>query len=173
MKMIQSSVKSLATLTLATAGLFLSPSVYAQSTADISYNAYNSAFLVQNGSSAFYANSITDRTRAYMWGQASDIFVAEDYFARTHDPATQALITKLLNTFMADNNGADWSWDSWNDDIAWAVIAFVRGYQITGNTAFLNAARNNWNVAYNRGWDSTFGGGVWEEMSLKDAKCAL
>ncbi|WP_165864707.1 RICIN domain-containing protein [Capsulimonas corticalis] len=171
--MIRASLQGMAPWALTAAVLFLAPSARAQNIADTSYNAYNSAFLVQNGSSAFYTNSITDRTRAYMWGEASDIFVTEDYYARTHNPATPVLITNLLNTFMADNNGADWSWDSWNDDIAWAVIAFVRGYQITGNTAFLNAARNNWDMAYNRGWDSALGGGVWEEMNSKFSKCAL
>jgi hypothetical protein len=53
------------------------------------------------------------------------------------------------------------------------TIACVRGYQITGNIALLNKATNAWNMAYNRGWDSALGGGIWEEMNAKDAKCAL
>jgi hypothetical protein len=47
---------------------------------------------------------------------------------------------------MANNNGSDWSWDSWNDDCAWAEIAFIRGYIITGNNTYLNAATQNWNM---------------------------
>src|SRR6185437_7098206 len=37
----------------------------------------------------------------------------------------------------------------------------------------LNQAISAWNMAYNRGWDSALGGGIWENMDLKDAKCAL
>lgn len=28
----------------------------------------------------------------------------------------------------------------------------------------MNAAVTNWNVVYNRGWDNTYGGGIWENM---------
>jgi len=168
-------------LTLAAAAsLILSPCSYAQSTADAVYNDYNSAFIVHKGSQTFYSNSLTDRSPAFMWGQASDIYAAEDYFARTHDVAAQKLIADLLDTFLANNNGADWSWDSWNDDTEWGVIACVRGYQITGDTKYLDAAAKNWNMTYNRGWDTKYGGGgVWENMDNfvhgdgKADKCSL
>lgn len=53
------------------------------------------------------------------------------------------------------------------------TIACVRSYQITGLTNLLRHATNAWNMVYNLGWDSALGGGIWEEMNLKDAKCAL
>jgi len=46
----------------------------------------------------------------------------------------------------------------------WAGIAFVRGYQITGNTTFLNQAKYAFNRAYDRGWDSSLGGGIWWDV---------
>ena len=150
---------------LAAAALFLSPlTAPAQDQSVPSYNAWNAAFLVQSGGSTFYAHTLADRTPVFFWGQALDIVIDEDVYEHTHNPATLQLINSLLTTFLAQN-GTDWSWDGWNDDVEWAVIACVRGYRITGNNAFLTAAANNWNMVYNRGWDTTYGGGgIWELM---------
>ena len=48
----------------------------------------------------------------------------------------------------------------------------MRGYQITGNANYLTIAETNWNTAYNRGWDTAGGGGIWEN-SDHYSKCAL
>jgi predicted alpha-1,6-mannanase (GH76 family) len=159
------SMPSLATALLAAAALFLSSmTARAQDESVPSYNAWHTAFLVQSGNSTFYAHTLADRTPVFFWGQALDIVIDEDAYEHTHNPATLQLINSLLTTFLAQN-GTDWSWDSWNDDVEWAVIACIRGYRITGNTAFLTAAENNWNMVYNRGWDTTYGGGgIWELM---------
>jgi hypothetical protein len=139
--------------------------------ADEVYNAFNSTFLVQSNGTTFYGNTLHDHSEAFMWGQASDIYVPEEYYARTRDPAALALITTLLNRFITANH-EDWSWDSWNDDLEWGIIAFVRGYQITGNAKYLTIAESNWNLVYSRGWDDVDGGGIWENQD-KFSKCAL
>jgi predicted alpha-1,6-mannanase (GH76 family) len=131
--------------------------------ADAVYNGWLNAYLVQNGGAPYFANSLNDRSEAFMWQDAYMITAVEDAYDRTQSSSTKTLITNLLNRFEA-HNGADISWDSWNDDTAWAVIALIRGYQITGNTAFKNDAVQAWNMAYNRGWDNTYGGGIWENM---------
>jgi hypothetical protein len=58
-------------------------------------------------------------------------------------------------------NGTSWAWNTFNDDIAWAVIAFSRAYQITGNTSFRDRAKANFDLMYARAWDSNLGGGLW------------
>ena len=154
------------------------PGAYAQnaSNADAVYSGYLSAFLVQNGNTAYFVNGTSDRSMAFMWGQAYMITGVEDAYDRFPSSDKATLITNLLNTFMANNatngNGSDWSWDSWNDDVVWAEVAFVRGYLITHNTTFLNAAEQNFNMVWNRGWDTSLGGGIWENQD-KQTKATL
>jgi Glycosyl hydrolase family 76/Ricin-type beta-trefoil lectin domain-like len=131
--------------------------------ADAAYNGWLSAYMIQSGGSTYFARSLTDRSSLGMWGTAYLITGVEDAYNRSNSPVTLALITNLLNTFESKNS-ADLSGDSWNDDVAWATIALIRGYHITGNAALLSDAEQAWNMAYNRGWDSTYGGGIWENM---------
>jgi predicted alpha-1,6-mannanase (GH76 family) len=145
---------------------------------------WNNAFLVQNGSGSYgsYGTAGTYYTdqllsignqRAGTWIAGYDIAAAEDDYERTHSPADWTLVNNLVTTFLNDD-GTDWtSYDTWNDDIAWMTNATLRGYQITGNTAWLNVAETQWNNAYNRGWDSAGGGGIWEDMTPEYSKCVL
>ncbi len=143
---------------------------------------WNNAFLIQNGSGSYgsYGTAGTYYTdhykstgteRAGTWIAGLDIAVAEDDYERTHSPADRTLVNNLVTTFLNDD-GTTWtSWDGWNDDIGWMLNATLRGYQITGNTAWLNMAETQWNKAYNRGWTSA-GGGIWEN-DTDYSKCAL
>ena len=135
-------------------------------------DAYNTAFLVQTNGQSFYKKSVTTNLYAGTWVQGLEIQGAEDAYDRTKSVIYKQLVNNLTITFLAKEN-YNWSQDTWNDDIAWMTIACIRGYQITGNSNLLNQATNAWNMAYNRGWDSALGGGIWEEMNSKDAKCAL
>ena len=95
---------------------------------------------------------------------ALDIETAEDAYERTRSPLHWRLVNDLLNGFLAQNNG-NWADNTWNDDMGWMSLALVQGYQITGNKTFLDKAIYAWNIAYNRGWDTKYGGGgVWENM---------
>ena len=136
--------------------------------ANAAYNGWLNAFLIRSGSQTYFCNSTTDRSRAFFWGQAYMITTVEDACDRNPTAERRQLVTDLLNTLLI-NETTDWTWDTWNDDVEWAVIACIRGYRITGNTAYLNAAANNWNMVYHRGWDSTFGGGIWELMDDKNS----
>ena len=126
------------------------------------------AYLIRSGGQTYFCNSLTDRSRAFMWGQAYMITGVEDFYDKTQRADARQLIIDLLNTFIINEINTtparNLAWDSWNDDVEWAVIALIRGYQITGNTAYRDAAITNWNVVYNRGWDATYDGGIWENM---------
>jgi predicted alpha-1,6-mannanase (GH76 family) len=144
--------------------------------ADTAFNAYNASFLVTSGNTQYYMEALNVSTKDYFWRQALDIQMVEDVYLRSKNPAHQALITNLLNTFLAQNAGSggqqDWSWNQYNDDLAWAGLAFVRGYQATGNTTFLNQAKYAFDLAYSRGWDTALGGGIWWNVA-KTEKSAL
>ncbi|HEV2645165.1 MAG TPA: RICIN domain-containing protein [Acidobacteriaceae bacterium] len=148
----------------------LAPQARAQHT-DAVYNGYISAYQVPDGSNFYIAKSLTNRADGF-WGEGYDIFNLQDAYFQTRKASRYTQIVQLMNDFLG-KNGNDWTGDSWDDDLEWIVYGFIRGYQITGNSAYLTAASNNWNAVYNRGWDSTFGGGIWEENSGRDSKCAL
>jgi predicted alpha-1,6-mannanase (GH76 family) len=163
------SIGRLAAVAAILSGLLLSPQAKAQSNAATAYSAYNSAFLVQSGGNTCYATTLTSvgTSCAGTWTGANDVEIAMDAYQYSHSAADRALIVPLLNTFLT-NNQSDWSYDSWNDDIGWMVNPFIRGYQFTGQANYLTVAENNWNMAYNRGWDSSLGGGIWENQSKPD-----
>jgi hypothetical protein len=155
------------------------------STAALAYAAWNAAFLEQNSGKPYYAKEETSvgDAIARMYTGALDIAVAEDVYQQTHSQSQRDLIASLINTYLLDNvatssgtqgeNGTDWSYDGWNDDIGWMTNAVLRGYQYTGVAQYLTVAENNWNMGYNRGWDSTLGGGIWENNMPSAGKEAL
>ncbi len=136
----------------------------AKDQAEAVYNAWNAAFLVQSDSTAYYATTLHGSSPEGTWVGALDVEFAEDVCLRMRTPAQRHLVNDLLTTFLAQND-FDWSHDTWNDDLAWMTLAMLHGYQITGNATFLNKAVSAWNIAYDRGWDTKYGGGgIWENM---------
>ncbi|WP_081713852.1 RICIN domain-containing protein [Cystobacter fuscus] len=140
------------------------PALAGNDRADASFDGYNRAFLVKSGGQTFYKKSINDGRYDETFLAALDIQVAEDAYERTGRPDQKALINDLCKTFLV-NYPPNWSWNGWNDDIGWFALALVRGYQITGNTEFLNAAKSGFDMAWARGWNTQYnGGGIWEEQ---------
>ena len=137
--------------------------------ADASINAYNSAFLVTSGNSAYYKKSLSDSKPDGTWTESLDIMGEEDAYDRTKSAAGKTLVNNLCATWLVNTppGSADqpWKWDGWNDDIGWFTMALIRGYQITGNPDFLTAAENGFNYAFKRGWDTKWNdGGIWEQQ---------
>lgn len=46
--------------------------------------------------------------------------------------------------------GNNWESNDFNDDIAWIVIASVRGYLMTGKQSYLDVAKSNFDMMYER-----------------------
>lgn len=165
-------------LVVASAGLAVDrASAQTAGNADTVYNGWVQAYVQTtnvNGHTyplPYICNSITDRNRAFMWQQAYMISGLEDAYDKNQSTARKNLIISLLDGFLVQDH-VDLTWDEWNDDLEWAIIALAHGYQITGNTAYLDAAAQNWNAVYNRGWDSNLGGGILEKQSAT-SKCVL
>ncbi len=175
---------SIASALLAIACLNFTPGLHAQNTtnADAMYDGFLKAYLVTlDSKEAYFTVSLTDRSEAFQWNQAYEITGVEDAYDRNKAADRQALISSLLNRYIEtnfiDQSSTDLSWDGYNDDAAWATIALARGYQITADPLYLELAGNVWNMAYDRGWDSTLGGGIWETSPVSqnpvDSKCTL
>ncbi len=147
--------------------------------ADAAIKAFNSAFLVTSGNSAYYKTSLSKSANDGTWTASLDIMGEEDAYERTGSAADQTLVNNLCATWL-QKTPPPWTWDGWNDDIGWFSLALVRGYQMTGNSTFLTQAEYGFNMAYDRGWDTQYnGGGIWEQQpSMTPAggginKCAL
>ncbi|HEV2620262.1 MAG TPA: RICIN domain-containing protein [Acidobacteriaceae bacterium] len=136
------------------------------------FNAYNSAFLVQSGSTTCYSFTLVSvgTNCATGWTGATDISLAADAFQHTHDQADLTLLNSLVASFITQN-GSNFLGDGWNDDIGWDLNPITRDYQMSGNSSYLTIIENNWNGVYNRSWDTT-NGGIWENTSNL-SKCAL
>jgi predicted alpha-1,6-mannanase (GH76 family) len=132
-------------------------------------DAYNKVFYVRAGSNAHYADTQTGGI-TYFWKQIEEVEGMLDAYDRTGDLDYKDKEIKLLNGFV-DNNGANWSKNSFNDDIMWACIAFARGYLNTGNSRFKAIAKANFDIVYGRAWDSNLEGGLWwtTEKTTKNA----
>lgn len=144
------------------------------SIADSSFYYYNKAFLLEKKNSkdglTYYRENQTSTHWSYFWNQALIILMVEDRYECRKDESLKPLITNLLDAFRQHeknpktNDIMDWTWNDFQDDLLWAGLAFIRGYQITGNERFLEQAKWDWEFLYNRGYDTTLGGGLWWDI---------
>jgi hypothetical protein len=123
------------------------------------YNGYISKFLQQygDGNYSFAAREGAYGPTAGFWQDAEEIEIIEDmyYWDQANNRGFNATllkhtITKLASGFTNDLWGADWSGDSFNDDICWAAIAFARAGEISGKGAFTALAVSNLNRVWAR-----------------------
>ncbi|ACU75714.1 glycoside hydrolase family 76 [Catenulispora acidiphila DSM 44928] len=160
-----------------TGAVMLAPSAVATASlpsATTVYQDWNKAFLVQANGETFYNSELKSKgiKRSTMWIAALDIQVAQDRYDLTHSAADRQVAVDLVTTYIK-HEGTDWaSWDGWNDDLAWDITTVLRGYQQSGNTAWLTVAEDQFAKTYNRGWSSAGGGGIWEH-DTSGSKCAL
>ena len=118
--------------------------------ADTAVNAYLKAFVLPNGTSSFIKGDQNGGDPGF-WQEIEEIEGIEDANERTGGTYNDQ-ITALLNGFVKAHR-ANWSNNIYNDDIAWGVIAFTRGYQATKNTTFRTIAQNNFDMMFARAWD--------------------
>lgn len=143
------------------------------SIADSAFTAFDASFLRKTNGLTFYRTALNNNEKDYFWQQALDIQTPEDVYFRTNSPVVKSQINSLLTTFSVQNT-TNWEWNEYNDDIFWAVLAYVRGYECTGNAIFLNQAKYGFNLAYSHttnggwGWDSSLGGGIWWSKKKED-----
>ena len=156
-------------------GAFLAaPRVTALSSTDgkTMYDAFNNAFLYTNGSTAYYKRNLTGDAEDGSWTLDQDIFMVQDAYELTGDGDKLSLMTNLLTTWLY-YNPPPWDGDTWNDDIGWYTLALMRGYQFTGNSDWYNKAKTGYDMAFARGWDTTYdNGGIWELQPVKGGKPA-
>jgi predicted alpha-1,6-mannanase (GH76 family) len=131
----------------------------AASDADTIFSAYNDAFYFTEGTNGYY-RATNGGGKTWFWDRAEQMEMVLDVYERTTNSACLTLFSNLFNGFITDH-GRDWRRNEFNDDIMWMVIACARGWQHTGNPAFRDAARANFDLCYERAWSPDLGGGLW------------
>jgi predicted alpha-1,6-mannanase (GH76 family) len=121
--------------------------------------AHTQAFYKQaNGSAWFKETELGGKASFWMWAEQMEMEL--DAFDRTGNARQLAMFTNLFNGFVAKHS-TDWTTNPFNDDIMWMVIACARAAPLTGNPAFRDAARSNFDACFARAWSDDLGGGLW------------
>jgi hypothetical protein len=143
------------------------PAIAQWTTADAqtAFNNYNDAFYFNpSGDNYDYRVQQGSTTTSGFWVGAEEIELAIDAYNNSPTTTNYNIINQLCNGFVAQYS-SNWSGDSYDDDLMWATIAFTRAYNATGNSTWLSDAETNFAVVWNRGYDTTYGGGIWWNAS--------
>jgi predicted alpha-1,6-mannanase (GH76 family) len=123
------------------------------------FNAYSNAFYIVNGTNAWFkadqAGGVAD-----FWEHAEEIECVIDACERTSNANYQVMAVHLFNGF-EQAHGTNWTFNHYNDDCMWACIAFARGYLVAGEPRYKNIAQWNFDMVYDRAWDTRLGGGLY------------
>ena len=126
---------------------------------DIAVNAYLKAFVTTEDNNAFIKGKQNGGKTGF-WQEVEQIEGIEDANDRAGG-AYKAQVVALLNGFVK-RHGDNWSNNNFNDDIAWAVIAYTRGYWATGDEKYLEIAKSNFDMMFARAWDPETGALFWK-----------
>lgn len=84
-------------------------------------------------------------TRSNFWQSAEMVEVIEDAWFRNPSDVLQEQVRELLDGLNDIVSGTtDWvSWNIYNDDVTWGVLALARGYAITKREEYLQQVRQS------------------------------
>lgn len=95
------------------------------------------------------------------WTDAEVLEVFIDAYELIGDPKYLTVAEQFYRGII-DRRTEDWAWNDYNDDVFWMSLATIRLYEHTKNPEYLRVAKANYDMCYERAWDTTFmGGGFW------------
>lgn len=120
---------------------------------------------------AWYSGYNVESVNGFFWDNAEMMEVVLDAYEVTRDAKYKTMFDAMYNNFI-EKNGADWMDNKYNDDIAWAVLFSVRGFLMTGNIAYRDKAKDQFDKMYARAFTSTYGGGlIWNQTKTSKNSC--
>ena len=136
-----------------------------RSEALLAMQCYNNAFYNQYGTygpsyKAYYYSDVTRTGRMDFWRQAEAIEALIDAYTANNDADLRNKMVYLYNG-MRDAYGLLWSSNIYNDDVIWGALMCIRAFQITNDGGMKDMAKNNFDMVWNRAWDTNLGGGLW------------
>ncbi len=142
---------------------------YTTADAQTMITSFNNAFYYTTSGNRGYFRNTTDGGTTWFWGRANQMEMLIDLYEQSSNTVYLTQFQQLYNGFVYDY-GTSWTWNEFNDDIMWMVIACSRAYQYTGNTTYRSVAKSNFDACYARAWSSDLGGGLWWKSPLNTSK---
>ena len=96
------------------------------------------------------------------WGDAECFEAILDAYETTGDITYLNYFSELFDNFVVRER-QNWSYNEYNDDITWMVLASIRGYKFSGDEKYLNAAKSNFDMMYARAIQEPFGTLIWKQ----------
>ncbi|MES2828752.1 MAG: glycoside hydrolase family 76 protein [Bacteroidota bacterium] len=119
---------------------------------------------------AWYTQYKIETGRGF-WDKAEMMEIVLDAYEVTRDKKYLDKFNAMYTNFITRNK-EDWMYNNFNDDIAWAVLFSVRGYLFTGNKAYLDKAKDQYDKMYARALTNKYGGGLnWFETKTSKNAC--
>ncbi|WP_345330396.1 glycoside hydrolase family 76 protein [Mucilaginibacter defluvii] len=136
-----------------------------RSEALLAMQVYNNNFYNQYGTygpsfKAYYWKDLNHNGRMDFWTQAEAIEMFIDAYDANPSQDFKNKIHYLYNG-MRDGYGTYWANNEFNDDIIWGALMCIRAYAITNDGGMLDMAKANFDLVWNRAWDTQLGGGLW------------
>ena len=100
-----------------------------------------------------------DYRKADFWDYAEIFEIIEDLYEVTGDRALFPQFEEMYR-YVLTRYTNDWHENPFNDDIMWLVIALTRAYLYTGEQAYLDTAKFNFDKTYARAFSEELGGGL-------------
>lgn len=120
---------------------------------------------------AWYGSYNIESVKGFFWDNAEMMEVVLDAYEVTREVKYKTMFEEMYKNFI-EKNGADWQDNKYNDDIAWAVLFCVRGYLLTGNAAYLEKAKDQFDKMYSRAFTNAYGGGlIWYHTKTSKNSC--
>ena len=121
--------------------------------------------------SSWYHEYNIESVNGFFWDNAEMMEVVLDAYEVTGDVKYKKMFEAMYKNFI-EKNGADWQNNKYNDDIAWASLFSVRGYLLTGNKAYLEKAKDQFDKMYSRAFSNKYGGGLtWYQTKTSKNSC--
>ena len=109
------------------------------------------------------------------WGESETLETILDMYEATGDRHYLSIYESCYSYFRYHVGGTwtggtivggyNWFGYSYNDDVMWHIIGAARAYLLTGNTLYLNDAKNNFDLIWNRAYLGYVGLLRWAEQN--------
>ncbi|MES2440028.1 MAG: glycoside hydrolase family 76 protein [Verrucomicrobiota bacterium] len=145
---------------------------YTTEDADTIFEAHTKAFYREKDGKGWHTKDTASDKKADFWTRAEQLEMVLDVHARTRDPKHMEMFASLLLGFIADH-GRTWERNEFNDDIMWMVIACARAHLASGDTEYLDIAKENFDLCYKRAISPDLGGGLWWKTDNKSKNACV
>ncbi len=106
----------------------------------------------------YYLNG--EYRKADFWDYAEIFEIIDDVYELTGEECYKTQIEEMYQ-FVLREYKENWAYNPFNDDIMWLVIALTRATLLTGEEKYASLAKVNFDLTWDRAWDTdTFGGGM-------------